>query len=165
MVEQFVAQRTPGHLQKLYYKNSENRMVEQFVAQRTPDHLQKLYYKHSERKGPFTSRQERATKISYKYAPRENNQRIRVVEATARQRGGPPASGRPRGPGLTPTHTTGGAARPLDTKIERKGTKGRQEDGVTLLGQRSFGRENKLPPVSAPKGSDGSPRNASERPR
>ena len=64
-------------------------MVEQFVAQRTPDHLQKLYYKHSERKGPFTSRQERATKISYKYAPRENNQRIRVVEATARQRGGP----------------------------------------------------------------------------
>ena len=64
-------------------------MVEQFVAQRTPDHLQKLYYKHSERKGPFTSRQERATKISYKYAPRENNQRIRVVEATARQKGGP----------------------------------------------------------------------------
>ena len=50
-------------------------------------------------------------------------------------------------------------------KIEGKETKGRQEDGVTLLGQRSFGRENKLPPVSAPKGSDGSPRNASERPR
>ena len=45
--------------QKHYYKNSENRMAEQFVAQRTPDHLQKLYYKHSERKGPFTSRQER----------------------------------------------------------------------------------------------------------
>ena len=103
-----------GPSPKALLQKIQNRMAGQFVAQRMPDQHQSATTK-IQIKGPVPYRREQGPPKSSTNTQRvKTNQWIRVVEASTRQRD--PASGRPRGPGLMPTHITGGNHTPAGYK-------------------------------------------------
>jgi hypothetical protein len=83
MVEQFVAQRTPDHhkstttkIRKTEWLSSSSPNERRTISKSSTTKIQKERARSPAGKSG-------ATKVFYKYAPRENNQRIGVVEAAA----------------------------------------------------------------------------------